>query len=111
MLQKMEHRGLLFWARLLPSIAAVLGTLSCGDDGITTPVTGTINVVLSGSTGTIDLGSYAITLDGGSPLTMHPGSVTLSDVPAGSHLIELIGIPFGCGVGGDNPRAVSITAE
>jgi hypothetical protein len=112
MLQKMEHRGLLFWARLLPSMAAVLGTLSCGDDGITTPATGTIYVQLSGGTGTLN-GDYAITLDGGSPLTLPLGSgpVTLSDVPAGSHLIELIGIPFGCGAGPDNPRTVNVSAE
>jgi hypothetical protein len=40
------------------------------------------------------------------------GPVTLSDVPAGSHLVELVGIPYGCGVGAaDNPRTVSVSAE
>src|SRR4051812_21196713 len=108
----LQHRGLLFWARLLPSMAAVLGTLSCGDDGITTPATGTIYVNLSGGTGTLN-GDYAITLDGGSPLPLPLGSgpYTLSDVPAGSHLIELVGIPFGCGAGPDNPRTVNVSAE
>ena len=99
---------------LILSTAALI--VSCGDDGMTTPATpatGTISVQLSGSTGAFDLGTYAITLDGGSPLTVRlsGGSVTLSDVPAGSHLIELIGIPYGCGAGPDNPKTVSVSAE
>jgi hypothetical protein len=96
---------------LILSTAALI--VSCGDDAMTTPATGTIYVALSGGTGTIDHGTYAITLDGGSPLALRPigGPVTLSDLPAGSHLIELVGIPYGCGVGGDNPRTVSVSAE
>jgi hypothetical protein len=97
---------------LILSTAALI--VSCGDDAMTAPATGSIYVMLSGGTGTLDQGTYAITLDGGSPLTLSPssGPVTLSDVPAGSHLIELVGIPYGCGVGAaDNPRTVSVSSE
>ena len=96
---------------LILSTAALI--VSCGDEGMTTPATGTIYVQLSGGTGTINNGTYAITVDGGSPLSLPPnnGGMTLSDVPAGSHLIELVGIPYGCWVGPDNPRTVSVSAE
>lgn len=93
---------------LIPSLAALI--VSCGDDGMTTPATGTIYIDISGGTGTIN-SPYAISLDGGSPLTVSLGTVTLSDVPAGSHLIELVTLPVGCGVGGNNPRTVSVSAE
>jgi hypothetical protein len=96
---------------LILSTAALI--VSCGDDARTTPTpaTGTIYVLLSGGTGTIANG-YSITLDGGSPLTMHAGeTVTLSDVPAGSHVVELVSLPFGCGVGGDKARTVSVSAD
>jgi hypothetical protein len=96
-----------------PFLILSLTTLivSCGDDGRTTPTpaTGTIYVMVSGGTGTTSNG-YSLTLDGGPPLTMALGTVTLSEVPIGSHLLQLFP-PTNCFVGGDNPRTVTVSAE
>ena len=70
------------------------------------------SVLVSTVTGglNLDQDGYAVSLDGGDPLTIDSnGSMTVSSLPAGDHTLELSGIATNCAVAGDNPRVVAVT--
>jgi Tol biopolymer transport system component len=82
----------------------------CGGDGgeITTP-TGSLEIRTT--TSGDPLGDYQFAVDGGTTAPIGANaSITVADVEAGSHVIELSGVPQGCAVTGENPRTVSVTA-
>jgi hypothetical protein len=89
-------------------ILSLAASVSCGDDGMTTPATATIYVQVSAGTGVT--GPFAITLDGGSPQTVERNLTVTLEVPAGTHVVQLI-LPPNCGVGGENPRTVNVSAD
>src|SRR5918993_803090 len=102
--------------RTLHSLAATLAGLvatslaGCGGDGggITTP-TGSLEIrtTTSGEA----LGDYQVGVNGGAAAPVGAnGTTTVTDVEAGSHVIELSGLPEGGTVAGENPRTITVTA-
>jgi len=88
-------------ASLLPLV------LSCEDDNIILPTTGSV-VVATATSGDAPAG-YTVTLDGALPqLIGANGTVTYSELEPGPHALALTELPAGCAVGGENPRTVNI---
>jgi Tol biopolymer transport system component len=94
---------------------AGLTLASCGEDAPTAPDadpdTGTLSVVVATSGGDPDPDGYTLSVDGGAagPLVV-TGTLTLSDVPAGQHMVELGDVADNCAVTGDNPVGVAVAA-
>jgi len=93
--------------KVRPGFTLLVGTLilwGCGDD-LTAPRTGSIEVT-STTTGDLpDADGYMLTIDGGTPLALGSNSrVTLSQVMAGDHQLELTGLAANCVTNGPNPR-------
>ena len=81
--------------------------LSCEDDNITLPTTGSV-VVETTTSGDAPAG-YTVTLDGALPqLIGANGTVTYSELEPGPHAVALTELPAGCAVAGENPRTVNI---
>jgi hypothetical protein len=75
------------------------------------PSTGSI-AITTATTGTDqDPDGYAFTIDqgGAQPIGVN-GSASVSGLASGSHAVRLQGASANCTIGGDNPRAVSVTA-
>src|ERR1700694_677153 len=101
-------------------------SLGCGDStGPTTccpptggpptggPTTGAIQVVVKtgGATRDVDPDGYTMSIDGGPDQVLAiQASVTITDLPAGNHLVRLGGVASNCSVGGTNPRSVDVVA-
>lgn len=92
--------------------AGVLTALSCGGGDITTPpTTGSLRITSSTSGPTPDADGYTITLDGTDRGQLGTsGAVTVDGLAPGEHLIGLSGVAGNCGVEGENPRSVTVTA-
>lgn len=94
----------------LIALVAALGGSSCGDD--TGPHGGPGTLELATTTTGIqpDDDGYAIMVDGTARGTIGPNdTVTLSDVGAGSHSVELAQISFNCATLGAFTRSVTIS--
>ena len=86
-----------------------------GDDGGTTgpdqPTTGTISVSVTTTGEDPDSDGYSVLLDGTEKAAVGAnGTVNLSEVEPGSRSVSLSAVATNCGVLGDHPRAVSVTA-
>jgi probable HAF family extracellular repeat protein len=80
-------------------------TVSC------TATTGSLQLSSSSSGPSPDADGYTITLDGTERGTLGTSGVVRVDaLPAGDHLVGLSGVAGNCGVQGDNPRTVTVTA-
>jgi hypothetical protein len=75
------------------------------------PSTGGVTVTTATSGVSPDPDGYSVTVDGdeGRPIGVD-GSVSVSGLSAGDHLVGLAGIAANCTVAGDNPRAVTVPA-
>ncbi len=75
------------------------------------PATGGLNVSAATSGPSPDPDGYGVTVDGdaGRPIAAS-GSVAVSGLAAGSHLVGLAGVAANCTVEGDNPRSVEVVA-
>ncbi|HYF39393.1 MAG TPA: hypothetical protein VD930_06900 [Gemmatimonadales bacterium] len=99
--------------RSLASIVAGLTTTTlpgCGGEGgeITTP-TGSLEIRTT--TSGEPLGDYQVVVDGGTPAAVGANAaISVTQVEAGSHVIQLSGLPEGCTVAGENPRTVNVAA-
>ena len=102
--------------RLFPMLllSAVLG-FGTGCDETTTgpgsPDSGSILVTLDMTGNAPDPNGFSVSLDGGpAHILVSGGTVFLSDLQPGSHVVWLADIAEQCIVDGQNPRAVSIAA-
>jgi M6 family metalloprotease-like protein len=97
-----------------PPAVAVLGLVflaACSDGTPTGPSTGTLEITTSTTGQGIDLSGYLVVIDGNpGPVIGVNSSVSIADLRIGSHQVAIGGIPANCGVAGDNPRAVVVTA-
>ena len=102
------HKTLPRGMALLGLLAAVLS--ACGDDPSAPSETAvTVNVVTSGSPS--DAEGYAVSIDGGTPVTIDiNGSVTFTALASGGHTVLLTDVAPNCTVVGDNPRTVDVDA-
>lgn len=72
---------------------------------------GALSITVTTTGPDTDPDGYTVQVDQGpaQPIATN-GTVTLLDVTPGSHTVELGGVEVGCGVTGENPRAVEIVA-
>jgi hypothetical protein len=82
---------------------------SCG--GSTEPDTGTIEATSVTTGEPTDPGGYTLTIDGdqGRPLGSN-AILTISDLPAGDHELQLLDVAPHCTLAGTSPRTVTVTA-
>jgi hypothetical protein len=75
-----------------------------------TPTNGSLTITTATSGTAPDADGYEVTLDGaGRGALPANGSVTLADIPSGTHSVGLSGLAANCTVEGDNPRSSDIT--
>jgi hypothetical protein len=99
----MRFLGLTVWLLFLPALSACEVTfLSISTDGRLE-----ITVVTNGST--VDLDGYSVTIDGtqARPVDAN-GTITLSQITEGTHVVQLSEVDENCSVQGDNPRTVVV---
>ena len=77
----------------------------------TPPATGVVTVTTSTTGESPDPDGYSVTVDGdGGRSVGVDGTVAVSDLSAGDHLVALAGVAANCAVGGENPRPVTVPA-
>ncbi len=98
-------------------LAMLLGACGrgSGDSGGTgpnpPPTTGAMTVTTSTAGVDPDRDGYTVAIDGGTAQTIGAdGSLTLSNLTAGSHDVELGGVAQHCTIDGSHARAVNVTA-
>ena len=99
------------WLGGLIALSLPFAAASCGDDnGGTSPsTTGNLEVSAITTGSNLDDG-YTVSVDSGTPQAIGAnGTVTISNLTAGSHSVELAGIQANCTVDADNPRSVTVT--
>lgn len=83
---------------------------SCSDD-LVAPNAGSIEINTRTSGESQDQDGYTVAVDDGTPQTMvASGTVTVPEVPAGTHQVRLEGIAGNCRATAENPRTVTVTA-
>ena len=88
--------------------------VACGDDGggVTPPASSDLQIIVATSGSPPDPDGYTITLDGTERGTLGAnGTLTLTELTPGSHLVGLTGLAPNCQVEGDNPQAVTVPEE
>lgn len=92
---------------------ALLALSGCDDDDPIAPETGTLEVEVTVAGDGTDDDGFQLQLDQAS--TTQPvdpdNPLTLQDVDAGDHSVELTDVADNCTVDGDNPRTVTVTAD
>ena len=74
-----------------------------------TATTGNLTATTSTSGSNLDPDGYAVAVDGGSPQAIGiNGSVTFSNLAAGSHTVALSGVAANCSVTGGNSQTVTV---
>jgi TolB protein len=85
-------------------------TASSSFSVVCSPTTGSIRVTTQTSGSPVDPDGYAVSIDGGSGQPIGTaGSVTLANLPAGNHAVQLSGLASNCSTT-SNPRTVAVTA-
>lgn len=105
-------------ARLLAGAVLLLAT-GCGGGGTPTspsqsPTSASVGAarIVTVTTGkTLDPDGYTATVDGGSAMSLSVNdTLVVTDLNAGTHLVDLGGIASNCAVAADNPLSVAVTA-
>lgn len=99
---RLRLKHLVLWAVPLVSLA-------CGEDGSTDVVLPllTITTVTNGTE--IDSDGYSVSIDGQAVQAIGSNTaLTINQIAAGQHTVELSGIAANCAVGGPNPQTVSV---
>lgn len=90
------------------------GTLSTGDIALTggsVPTTGSLDVATTTTGASLDPDGYTATVDGTTSRSVPTnGSVTFSDLSAGSHSVTLSGVASNCVVSEGDSRTVTVPA-
>ncbi len=92
--------------------AAVLLVLAyCGGEDIAAPTLGSLTVNAPTNGPLEPVVDYSVVIDSDPGVALHPnGSVTITDLTEGVHVVRLDGTPAECTVSGDNPRSVVVNA-
>jgi WD40-like Beta Propeller Repeat/Dipeptidyl peptidase IV (DPP IV) N-terminal region len=91
--------------------ALLLVLTSCGGEDIAAPATGSLTVSAPTNGPIEPVTDYSVVIDFDPAVALHAnGSVTISDLTGGAHVVRLDGAPAGCAVSGDNPRSVDVIA-
>lgn len=81
-----------------------------GGMGPTVPTGGTLEVAVRTMGQSIDSDGYGVSVDGTSVGAIDVnGSVTLTELAAGDHVVELTDVAANCTVAGDNPRTLTVS--
>jgi len=91
--------------------AALSAGVSCGGGDITVPpTTGTLQITTSTSGTEQDADGYSVQIDAGPAQPIGVGAtLSVADLAAGDHTVQLSGVASNCTVSGENPRTVSVT--
>jgi TolB protein len=104
----MRRHALLLSALLLVSPLVALG---CNSDNLIVPTTGTLEITTVTTGAESDPDGYTVQVDAGTAQAISAaGSLQNSNLSAGNHTVKLAGVAANCGVAGENPRTVGITA-
>ena len=92
---------------------AVLGSAwlmaAAGCDSATGPGTGTAQVLVTTTGADFDLDGYIVSVDGGTGRAIAVnGTMTVSELSAGTHSVALTAIASNCAVSGANPRLITV---
>ena len=100
------------WMRVCAVVGVALVLGACDDDDPVAPDTGTIQVEVATSGEGTDDDGFTVSLDNGAVTEAIDvdGSVTLEDVDAGEHSVELTDLSANCTVEGDNPESLTLDA-
>jgi hypothetical protein len=84
-----------------------IALIGCGDDGVA-PSTGSIEITTTTSA-PVAVDQYTFTVDAGpeQPIGLN-ATVTVPDLPAGTHVVLLVQYPAECTVEGGSSRTVSL---
>ena len=105
------------WILLATAAATLIGAAACTDTQsprpralLGLPDVGTLAVTVTTSGANAPSG-YTVIVDGSSSQSVGAtGVATFVGLAAGTHTVQLSGVPSNCSVGGDNPRTVSLIA-
>ncbi|HEY8197686.1 MAG TPA: hypothetical protein VIG04_11940 [Gemmatimonadales bacterium] len=101
---RLHLRHLILWA--VPLVG-----LACGGDAITDVVLPLLTITTATNGAEIDSDGYSISIDGQAAQAIGPNtSLTINQIAAGQHTVELSGIAGNCVVGGSNPQTVSVVS-
>ena len=98
------------WLRVFVAVGVVAVLGACDDDDPVGLEPGTIQVEVTTSGEGTDDDGFTVSLDGGAVTEAIDvdGSVTLENVEAGTHSVELTDLAATCTVDGDNPQTVEV---
>ncbi len=83
-------------------------SISCAAPG---PTTGTLQVTTSTGGADLDTDGYTVTVDGGTAQPIGPNAtLTLNNISASAHTVQLRGMATNCSVAGTNPARVTVPA-
>ena len=100
--------------RHLATTLLVVAMLSLGCDDSTGPLTGAIGIIVSTAGETIDRDpdGYILSIDGAQAQAVDVNaSLSIANLPAGTHLVRLDGLAPNCSISGTNPRSVEVVAN
>ncbi len=89
---------------------SLLWLAACKGDDLTAPTTGAIVVTTATAGVPPEAGGYTVVVDAGNPRPIGAnGAITVTDLIAGPHTVQVAGVSAACTVSGDNPRTVGVT--
>jgi hypothetical protein len=94
---------------VLSGIAATEVFLVACDVPVANPGIIQVSTITTGTNPDPD--GYGVSIDGGAPQQIPPSAtLTLTNIPAGPHAVQLLGVATNCSVSGDNPASVAVSA-
>ncbi|HUP53366.1 MAG TPA: hypothetical protein VM198_12870 [Longimicrobiales bacterium] len=95
----------------MSAVLCMAAVAACNGDTTDPPTTGAVQVAVSTTGSDLDPDGYTVLLAGGSGQAVGvAGTVSFSNVEAGSREISLDGVAANCSVSGDNPVTVTVVA-
>jgi len=100
----------------IASVAALLGVTAslstgCTDAAAPMPTTGAIGITAATTGVDLDADGYDVSVDGGARRAIGTnGTMAISGLPPGDHVVRLDGVAANCTVRGSNPVQVSVAA-
>ena len=100
----------------IASVAALLGVTAslstgCNDAAAPMPTTGAIGITAATTSVDLDADGYDVSVDGGARRAIGTnGTMAISGLPPGDHVVRLDGVAANCTVRGSNPVQVNVAA-
>ena len=91
-------------------LAVAILLAACGED-LVEPTTAVLELRTVTTGAPVDPDGYAVRLDGGQPTAIGAnGTLSVPDLVAGEHVVELVGLASNCVLAGANPLTVTVSA-